>query len=268
MVLDDAWPAALARRLSRLTTDRDGVVVREPGGPRPGLDDALRRAWDLLPVPRDGSVIELPHLAATVDLGHRRARATGPEVPGQAALLALPAEQVLLVGWLLACSDDLVVLRRTGPTDLVAELMGVAFPSGWSPRARAGASLAQLHDPVADGDRLRRATPALSQMLLTKGPYVQHVWGLSPTGRLDDDTGDAGRTVDSADGRWWLRVERQTSLPLGDRALFTIRPYLTPLEQLTREQRAVLDAALASMSPASRAYKGVPAGGLPLPQPR
>ena len=276
VVLDDAWPAALRRRLHRLGAEPEAVLVREPGGPRAGLDDALRQAWSLLPLRRDGDVVHLPHLGAQVDVRSRRATGTGPEVPGRAALLALPPEALLLVGWLLACSDDLVVLRRTGPAALVAELLGVAFPSGWSPRERAGASLEQLHAPVADGDRLRRATPALSQMLLTKGPYVQHVWGLSRSGRLDDDTGDPGRAggddrdgadAGGGDGRWWLRVERQTSLPLGDRALFTIRPYLTPLEELTREQRAVLDAALASMSPASRAYKGVPAAGLPPPRP-
>ena len=261
VVLDDAWPAALHRRLERLTTDRDGVVVVEPGGPRPGLDDALRRAWDLLPVPREGTIVQLPHLASEVDLVARRARATGPEVAGQAALLLLPASDLLLVGWLLACADDLVVVRRTGPSAVAAELLGVTFPSGWSPRHRAGASLLELHAPVADGERLRRATPALSEMLLTKGPHVQHVWGLSGTGRLDDDP--SASVPGPLTGRWWLRVERQTTVPLGDRALFTIRPWLTPLSDLSPAQRRTLDVALASMSPESRAYKGVPAGGLP-----
>ena len=256
VVLDDAWPAALQRRLERLRADRAGIVVGST------TLDALRCAWRLLPVPHDGDTVLLPHLSARVDLAAGRAQATGPPVPGQAELLAESGVDLLVVGWLLACSDDLVVLRRSGPGARSAELLAVAFPRGWPPRQRVGASLDDLHAPVADGERLRRASPALSEALLTKGPYVQHVWGLDPTGRLDRDPSapdvETGPWPEPA--RWWLRVERQTSVPLGDRALFTIRPYLTPLSALVHARRVVLAAALRSMSPASRAYKGVPDG--------
>lgn len=256
VVLDDAWPAALARRLERLRDDRAGVLVGATTA------DALRAAWSLLPCAREGDVVRLPHLGAEVDLAEGTARATAPEVPGQAALLAERGDDLLAVGWLLACSDDLVVLRRTGPGALAAELLAVAFPSGWPPRHRLGAPLEALHAPVADGERLRRATPALSEALLTKGPYLQHVWGLAPTGRLDRDPSSplAEPDPDTPPEHWWLRVERQTSYPLGDRALFTIRPYLTPLAALSLDRRHTLSAALASMTPASRAYKGVPDG--------
>jgi hypothetical protein len=56
-----------------------------------------------------------------------------------------------------------------------------------------------------------------------------------------------------------LRVERQTSVPLPalDRALFTIRPHLVPLTDLTPTQCATLAAAVSSMSAAARAYKGI-----------
>ncbi|MCU1692287.1 MAG: hypothetical protein JWM64_1378, partial [Frankiales bacterium] len=141
----------------------------------------------------------------------------------------------------------------------VAELLAVAFPSGWSPRERRGATLAELHAPVADGARLRRATAALSEALLTRGPYVQHVWGLDPSGRLDRDPSapDAEPPSCPPPQEWWLRVERQTTVPLGDRALFTIRPYLQPLAALDGGQREVLAGALASMSREAVAYKGL-----------
>lgn len=256
VVLDDAWPAALHRRLERLREDRAGVVVGST------IAAALRAAWRLLPVAWEGDRALLPHLATVVDVARGSAEPTGPPVPGQAELLAEDGDDLLLVGWLLACCDDLVVLRRTGPGALAAELLAVAFPSGWPPRQRLGASLDDLHAPVADGERLRRASPALSEALLTKGPYVQCVWGLDPSGRLDRDPSapDVDLTPHPPADQWWLRVERQTSLPLGDRALFTIRPYLTPLTALTPDQRSVLASAVASMSPASRVYKGVPDG--------
>jgi hypothetical protein len=225
VVLDAAWPVARARRVARLAADRAGVLVPCTDDDA-GLRAAVAHAYRLLP----GS----------------------PEPPqGQ-------GWEPLVEAWLLACSDDLVVLRRSGP-DVVAELLAVAFPSGWPPRERAGATLAELHAPVADGDRLRRATPALAEALLTKGPYVQHVWGLDPSGRLDRDPSapDAEPPSCPEPSAWWLRVERQTTVPLGDRALFTIRPYLVRLTALTPPRRAVLADALASMSAEAVAYKGL-----------
>lgn len=189
--------------------------------------------------------------------------------PATDELLRRTGVDLLVVGWLLACADDLVVLRRTGRGELVAELLAVAFPSGWPPRERAGATLHELHAPVADGTRLQRAAPALSEALLTRGPLRQHVWGLDPDGRLDRDPSapDApvpdvpGHVAPASPAAWWLRVERQTSVPLPElgRGLFTIRPYLVPLTALTPPQRAVLADALASMTPDTLRYKGVDA---------
>lgn len=239
VVVDDAWPAALDRRRERLAADRDGVLVHATDD-EPGLRAALVRAFDLLPWPRDGDVVTIAPLGLSVDL-------------------ARAAWQELAETWTLACADDLVVLRRRGPGLLAAELLAVSFPSGWPPRERAGASLLELHGPVADGERLQRAAPALSDALLSKGPYVQHVWGLDPDGRLDRDPSAPGWDPGPRPGPagWWLRVERQTTLPLGDRALFTIRPHLVPLPALSPARRSVLADALASMSPPAVAYKGL-----------
>jgi len=227
LVVDDTWPAARVRRLERLRDDADGVLVRDPHDrDDAGLMAAVREACLLLPEPPRGS---------------------GP--------LALAR------AFLLACSDDLVVLRRTGPGRATAELLAVAFPSGWPPRLRAGADLPALHAPVADGDRLRAASVALTEALLTKGPYAQHVWGLDPDGRLDRDPSapDAAAHGCPPPDRWWLRVERQTSLPLPHlgRALFLIRPHLVPLTSLAADRRHLLHDAVASMSPAVLAYKGL-----------
>ena len=251
LVLDDAWPASVVRRLERL---RDEVVVRDPLEPDDaGLTDALRAAWSLLP--REG----LRLLGIDVDLDRMTARQIGTSVLQRATdeVVSRSGLDLLVVGWLLACPADLVVLRRRGEGLLTAELLAVTFPSGWPVRRRAGASLTELHAPVADGERLQRAAPALSEALLTKGPYLQHVWGIDPCGRLDQDP-DVAYPPEPV--RWHLRVERQTTVPLPHlgRALFTIRPFLTPVDALTAAQRAELGAALASLTPAGRAYKGVP----------
>ena len=257
--LDDAWPAAVERRVQRLAADPGGVVVRDPHEPDDaGLAAALRAAWALLP----GTA----HLGVRVDVERAQAVRTGPSrsEAATAELLRRTGLDLLVVGWLLACSDDLVVLRRSGAGELRAELLAVAFPSGWPPRRRAGAGLRELHAPVAEGERLQRAAPALTEALLTKGPLRQHVWGLDPDGRLDRDPSapDAPHgPVPSDPAEWWLRVERQTSTPLPTlgRALFTIRPHLVPLRELAPEQRRTLADAVASLSPEARHYKGITA---------
>ncbi|MDP3714142.1 MAG: DUF3445 domain-containing protein [Mycobacteriales bacterium] len=262
VALDDRWPAAVVRRLERLATDRSGVVVHDrPVGD--GLTAAVRAAWGLLPWPARGSVVPLPLLGLEVDLDGGAAHRTGPSAVPAATerLLTLTGLDLLVEGWLLACSDDLVVLHRRGPGLLAAELLAVAFPSGWPVRERGGASLAELHAPVADGERLQSASPALSEALLTKGPFVQHVWGLDPSGRLDRDptASDAEPASCPPPAQWWLRVERQTTLPLPtlERALFVISPYLVPLTSLPPEQRGTLRDSVASMSPEALRYKGI-----------
>jgi hypothetical protein len=251
LIVDAAWPGTLTRRLERLSDD---VVVRDRADPDDtGLAAAVRAAWRLLPA------TGLRLLGLEVDLEATSARQVGDTLCQSAtdAVVRRSGLDLLVVGWLLACQDDLVVLRRRGPGGLAAELLAVTFPSGWPVRRRAGASLLDLHAPVADGERLQRAAPALSEALLTKGPYLQHVWGVDPCGRLDNDP-DVPYPEEPV--RWHLRVERQTTVPLPElgRALFTIRPYLTPIDELSTEQQRVLGAALASLSPAGRAYKRVP----------
>ncbi len=255
VVLDSAWPAALRRRLERLHQEPGAVLIRDPHAPRDDeLAAALGQAWQLLPA--GGG---LARLGLAVDVAAATAEQVAPSChqPATDAVLGRHGWELLAVAWWVSCADDLVVLRRTGPGQLRAELLAVAFPSGWSPRERAGATLLELHAPVADGDRLQRAAPALSEALLTKGPYLQHVWGIDRSGRLDHDPRSS---YDDTPLHWHLRVERQTTLPLPElgRALFTIRPYLLPLEDLTATQRATLGSALRGMSPTTRAYKGVP----------
>lgn len=264
VVLDDAWPTAATRRLERLGADRDGCIVRDPQDrDDDGLLAALRAAWALLPFSSRDGAVALPHLGLEVQVDEAAAVEAGPSMApaATARLLALTGMDLLLEAWLLSCSDDLVVLRRSGPGALRCELLAVFFPSGWPVRQRAGATLGALHAPVADGARLQAAEPALSEALLTKGPFVQHVWGMDRSGRLDQDpcAPDAEVLDDPPPQGWWLRVERQTTLPLPglDRALFTIRPHLVPLPSLSPDQRRVLGEALASLSDDAATYKGV-----------
>lgn len=243
VVIDDAWPTACALRLALLRSAPSRVRVFS-GPASPGLEAAVQEALSLVRRDAPAGLATLP-----------------AEVSNHLAELSPFERLVDLVT--LAQPADLVVLRRTGQGSLVTELLAVAFPSGWSPAARLGADLSFLHGPVADNSRLQRAAPALSEALLTKGPFLQHVWGVQPDSALAHDPAEAA-PVDPA-GQWWLRIERQTTHPLPalDRALFWIRPMLVPLSSLRAGQRATLRASVLSMSPAALAYKGLTGDALP-----
>ena len=168
----------------------------------------------------------------------------------------------------LSLPEDLVWMRNDGAAGR-ASLLHVAFPSRWAPERRGGASLTELHGPVADGERLRAASAALMRAIAHKGPFERHVWSLAPTPALDlhpraTEAGPA-RPTDPATGplasTWW-RVERQTTLPFpeADLALFAIRVGIARLDAVLAVEpgrAARLAAALRSMSPAVLDYKGV-----------
>lgn len=278
VVLDAAYPAALDRAVQRLATEPARVRVRDPvAADDAGLAAALKAWFDLLAaqvpaaVTRDRDAVSLPLLGLVLAAAgpESRAEAVGEPHPalgrsGRSArdlLLRRRGLDLLADAARLAVSDDLVVLRRDGPGRMRVELFLVAFPSSWAPIERAGQDHAALHAPVGDNRRLLAAGSALTEALLTKGPFVQHAWGVAPDGRLDDDPGARPRPLpdDPAPEDCHLRVERQTSQPLPTlgRALFTIRLFLTPLRRVAADpgRAAVLAEALATMGPASLAYK-------------
>lgn len=207
-------------------------TARDPGG----------RAWTF------------PTLAADDPTLHAR-----PDDPPWAGLADAAA---------LALPEDLVWMRDDGGPGR-ASLLHVAFPSHWEPERRGGASLHELHAPVADGERLRAASTALMRAIARKGPFRRHVWSLNPTASLDRHPralAEAGAPAGPAGGTGvadtFFRVEVQTTLPNPDAgvALFLIRVRVAPLAEVLDEapgRAGRLAASIRSMSPAVRAYKGV-----------
>ena len=164
----------------------------------------------------------------------------------------------------LGLQEDLVLMGRDGVADddLRALALSVVFPSGWDPLTRLGLPLRAIHGPVADGERLRQASSALSQAMLAKGPFLRFIWTLAPDDRLARWPGE-GEPLDPAGpvAGLWLRCERQVTLPLPafEASLFLIRVMNAPLATMAHDatRRALLVASLRSMSDAVVAYKGI-----------
>lgn len=253
---DVAIARDVAAVLPRIADLRPDVVRREP----------CPDAWSASDP--DGRVWWFPLLSASDPLLHRPATVLharpSTQTPTSEAS-APPAWASLADALALSLPEDLVWMRDT-PDGGRASLLHVAFPSHWAPERRAGASLTQLHGPVADGERLRGASTALMRAIVDKGPFRTHVWSLTPSAILDRHTERSGgptesRALGGIDDTW-IRVEVQTTVPFPARclALFTIRLLIAPLRKVLalepgRAER--LAASIRSMTDAVRRYKGL-----------
>src|SRR5579862_5556237 len=171
----------------------------------------------------------------------------------------------------LACQvqEDLAVSRvdQEGGDWLAA--VHVCHPSRWRPVEKLGQSFVAVHEPVPGIERVSRASSALLSAMVTRGPFVRFVWGITGDARLnqhpepppgvspDEWNGPAFR-ADQPEP-FYFRVERQVLWGLREvgASLFAIRPYVTPASALDPAQRAAVRSGLLSMSPESRAYKSV-----------
>lgn len=166
----------------------------------------------------------------------------------------------------LCVQEDIVIVR--GASEARAELLHVCFPSRWSPSEKIGRSFKAVHEPVADNAGLIAASRNVARAMVTRGPFVRFVWSLTTDPRLEQHPDDL--KIEPPDhvyddpaalaSQTFFRVERQTTAPMPDldRALFTIRVYVQPLQEAVRDpsRRGLLARALREMSPALSQYKG------------
>jgi hypothetical protein len=158
----------------------------------------------------------------------------------------------------LGIAEDVVLVEPGGR----AVWLHVCAPSGWDPGGAGGALLAALHGPVPHADRLVAASSNLARAIVSSGPHVRWVWGLS------EDPAAAQHPAFPPPPRPALpvadltfRAERQTTLPLADLGLgvFLIRVHRTSLSRAVAApgRPARLAATVRSLPPALAGYKGV-----------
>ena len=154
--------------------------------------------------------------------------------------------------------EDFAVLHRAQAGADRALLVHACFPSGWRPEQVIGRSFAEIHGRIPAFDAVRRKSPSLVEAMLTRGPYVRFVWTISADDELDHHP-EQGRQSpwSQATPRGFLRVERQTSVPLPEcsASVFLIRTYLYGFDELSAEQRDTLAQALTLLPPEILRYK-------------
>jgi hypothetical protein len=256
---------ALREKLAVLTGFAHEALVAEPGfDPEPALHALIRHAAAEHPqaLRDDESGLHAGMLGWTLQ-GVTPVGDGPPEIG--ACLAALPA------GWRragllsLAFAEDFAIID--GRTACIPWL-AVCLPSHWAPLDKVGRHFAQVHAPVADNALLLSASEHLARLVTGPDRWERFVWTITPEPRLNQHPRHLsgrgwpfGGDATTLAARAFFRTERQTFVPLPaqQQAVFTIHVECRPLlEAIDRPEHATaVRDALASMSPAVLAYRGL-----------
>ena len=196
----------------------------------------------------------------------RGAELSGDGPPELGALLRVLPEAWRLPGLLsLAFAEDFAVIDGRSAR---IPWLAVCLPSRWAPQDKVGRHFAEVHAPVADNQLLISAADQLARLVTGAECWERFVWSVSSDARLSQhprhmppSTWPAGLDAAALAERASWRTEHQTFIPLpnAQQAVFTILVESRPLGSAidTPERALQLHAALASMSPAVLAYRGL-----------
>ncbi len=242
------------------------LLVREGFDAGPALDALYQQAASEHPLAWhwDGQRAHALTLGAAVDRDGVVAQTAtgvfglGDEVARCLAGLPPGWRQVGLLS--LAFAEDFALVDgRDGTIPWLA----VTLPSHWAPETKVGQDFASVHAPVADNSLLVNAAASLTRLVCGPERWERFVWNVTDQPRLHAHparTGHARWQHTEVAQAWW-RTERQTFIPLPAQmlAVFTIQVQVQRLaDALDTPQRALaLHGAIASMSPAVLAYRGL-----------
>lgn len=165
--------------------------------------------------------------------------------------------------------EDITIVRRVPNGNAVAALH-LCAPSFWGAEEKVGQNFVVTHAPVPAFGKVAAAADALVDSCIRRGPFVRFTWGMAFSDRLNQHpepppglpNAVAQRTdFDPTRDPIWFRIERQVvwGLPEVDAFLFAIRVFLHDARVIATdpENGPALRAALESMSPEARRYKGL-----------
>lgn len=259
--------AALAEKLAVLRTDAGSALLCADGfdpmaGWRALAAEAARHCPEAITADADG--VAARWLGWRVAWDDGRLEAQGPADVEIGAVLATLDPPSRLAGLLsLALHEDFAIVDGERTT---LGALAVCLPSHWAPAEKIGRPFAAVHAPVADNATLIAASRHLMQLVCQPPRWERFVWNVSPHRWHDQHPHRHPRVewpaaADALLAAAHWRTERQSFIPLPDRgqAVFTIHVDVQPLAMAvnTPQRAATLHAALASMSDAVLAYRGL-----------
>jgi hypothetical protein len=247
----------------------DALVVAEGFDPRAGLEALCTQAAQDHPEAfvRRGDVdvdVDVEAVALGWRLHDGEVEGSGPAEIGR-CLAALPRVWRLAGLLSLALAEDFAIIDGASAR---IPWIAACLPSHWAPARKVGRHFAEVHAPVADNQVLLAAADHLARLVTGPERWERFVWTVTrgATLQMHPDHVSAAPWPAQADAaalaaQAFFRTEHQTFIPVPDRrqAVFTIHVESRPLAQaIDSPARArQLHDALASMSPAVLAYRGL-----------
>ena len=167
-------------------------------------------------------------------------------------------------------TDSIVELSMKVEEDVAILHKGIlsaicfCFPSSWKPSTGIGKTLMQLHEPVADGDRLREASDKISKTISdpTLGGFRRYVWTINRIGRRCNHptiVQHNNRFVPLEMKNLHFRTETQTTLPMvgGSTAVFFVKVDVVPLAEIWEEHNQLILDSINSMTDDVLTYKNL-----------
>lgn len=163
-----------------------------------------------------------------------------------------------------------MVIKENGENLLQA--LHLCAPSHWAAEDKIGKDFAHVHAPVPGMEKLNQNNKTLIESIVARGPFVRFVWSFVTDTRLNHHPEPPrgknaaewrGRVFnsESTDSPFFIRVERQSLHPVPSIRgfVFLIRISFVDGSSIRADEtkRNQLVAALRSMSPEARKYKGV-----------
>jgi hypothetical protein len=139
--------------------------------------------------------------------------------------------------------------------------MCFCFPSGFRPNEKVGQTFMELHAPVANNQKLQRASDKVTEMISKPGAkFRRYVWTLTTSPELSRHPCYKllEPTVSTID-KLYFRQETQTTVGYNDgrTTFFFVKVDITPFTSLSSETQQQAIDSVNSMSDAVLEYKGL-----------
>ena len=134
------------------------------------------------------------------------------------------------------------------------------FPSSWIPFYGLNKTLEEVHQPVADGDHLRRVSSKLAKTMADPvlGSFRRYVWTITKVPELSNhpEIKKKYKKNDLTFDNLYFRLETQTTMPLKDglTSLFFVKVEVFPLKQVWH---TIILESINSMTDAVLEYKNL-----------
>ena len=153
----------------------------------------------------------------------------------------------------LAIEDDVVIMHNGK-----LEACFVAFPSSWDAGDKAGKTLAELHEPIADNEVLVRASDGIMRAMCSGQSYHRYTWGISSLGGYSNHPLYEKPDFDSLDDLTFrVEHERTVTVTEGTTAAFLIHVDTYPLKDILQTDYGLIKESLDSMSDNVLQYKNL-----------